>query len=220
MKTIWFCALSLFASAATAQTPPKARVKLTLDEIHQIRALIRDVVSVGIDHDFKDGNILNRDLVRFGIYRTALHSLQSGKTFEDRKDGKARLPARYVTTSATRYFGKTVKHQSVADWKFRANGYDGYFELFEQLDFETLKNWRVDGTSRKNLEVHAEFVDSMASSESDRDVIGEVEMTLKQVASNGQKRFIITSYRHLNDSNWALANRASTIAPFHGHQWF
>ena len=82
-------------------------------EQKQIQALVRDVVSVGIEHDFHNGKISNRDLILFGIYQIALRhpeQLQHGKAA-----GETQISAQAVASVARRFFGKNLVPQSVED---------------------------------------------------------------------------------------------------------
>lgn len=172
--------------------------KMTSSQKRQLLAFVGDVVSVGIQRDFEKSAISNQELVRFGIYQTALHRIRFFQDQGGHGQGRARLASKHVTDAAAEFFGKTIRHQSVGHWEYKHGYYNGYYELFEQLGLEQIKRLKVEGVGTSHLTVYADYVDSMASSDSNKDVIVKTKMTLKRILSKGRSHYILTSYKSLN----------------------
>lgn len=193
MGVLAFWGLLLAAHPGRAQTFD-ADGKMTGGQKRQILTLVSDATSTGV-LDSADGRISNRQLVTFGIYQVALH--QMGLFERGRTEGETRLAAKYVARAVEKFWGKNVTPQSVDDWKYKNGYYNGYSELFEQLGVESIKKVRVSGVGKRYLTVYVDYVDSMASADSTKEVIVRVKMTLDKLTSKNVSRYILTSYKNL-----------------------
>lgn len=166
----------------------------------QLIIFAEDIVSVGIERDFKNGKISNEDLVQFGIYQVALR--HEDDLFQVLKTGEMCLAAKYVAASVRRYFGKTVRHQSIGyykgqyDWEYRNGFYYGDPMAFEQAGLLRLKRIRAYGVDKRYLTAYVDYFDERYLG-SDELVVVKTKMILKKVSSKGRSRYILTSFKYL-----------------------
>ena len=193
--SLQICLMLALATSALPICAARADAKLSAQQRGQIWTLTQDIISVGIENDFQNGNISNRELVRFGIYQVALRQLNLFQ--DDNLKGITRVPANIVAAAAMRYFGKIIEHQSVGDWKYHDGFYKGYSELFEQLDLEKIKGFRVEGSNSSQFTVYVNYEDPMASADADRVIIARAKLIFKSVLFQGKRRYILNSFVHL-----------------------
>lgn len=187
--------LLLLATATFLISSAHADVQVSAPERQQIWALAQDIVAVGIRKDFKSGEVSNRELIQFGIYRIALRQY---KLFQDDKlETTMRISAKIVAANAMRYFGKTPQHQSVQSWKYRGGSYHGSDENFEQLGDQEIKGFRIAGANKNRLTVYVNYVHPMATTDAGQDIIVRTKMIFKPALSNGKPRYILDSFTYL-----------------------
>ncbi len=172
-----------------------ADAKLSVQQRGQIWMMTQDIVSVGLEKDFQNGNISNGERIQFGIYQVALRQPKLFQT--NNTKGTTRISAKIVAAAATRYFGKTIASQSVGDWKYRDGFYQGYAESFEQLGDEKITGFRIESAHSNRLTAYVNYENSMASADANRDIIERAKLTFKSEIVNGKRRYILNSFAHL-----------------------
>ena len=198
MKTVYALGLTLALAAASAPfRPARADAALSLPQRQQIWALAQDIVSVGIAKDFRDGAIPNRQLVRFGIYQVALRQPKLLQYDVGGDKGTARVSDKAVAAAALRYFGKTVRHQSLDNWTYHDGFYNGYGELFEQLGDGEITGFRIERAPANRLTVYVNHVEPMATTKDGRDIIVRTKLTLKPALTAGKQRYIVDGFAYL-----------------------
>lgn len=195
---------ALSASGARAQTIV-SDAPLSPAQKREIVRLVEDMASAPWDKDFQNGAPPNDELIRFGIYQTALRSYKLFR--EGKKENGIRLPASQVEAVTRRYFGRVPRHhsldydkyQKIFYWTYRNGFYHGFPEMFEQQGVEQVKFIRVLGVGGDAMTVRADFVDGMASatSEPEREVVVKIQMALRKVGSGARSRFIVWSFKSL-----------------------
>ena len=186
----------IFAMSALPIDSAQADAQLSVSERQHIWARARDIVSVGIENDFQNGNIPNRELVRFGIYQVALR--QPNLFQNNNSNGTTRVSDKFVAAAAMRYFGKVAQHQSVGEWEYHNGFYNGYSELFEQLGDEKINGFRIESATKNRLTVYVNYENSMASTDADRMITTRAKLSFKPALVQGKRRYILNSFVHLS----------------------
>ena len=180
---ILFCALAGMPQSVFAQSQEVRNAGL----IKRISVIFQDVASTGVPH-FYNGKISNKTLIEFGITYNALRHYKLIKETGNKKFPEVRIPAKYVASSISRYFGKSITHQNAGYWKYRKGYYYGDASEFEQLAPLELRNLRVI-YARGIYTAYAGVVDDFGE-----ETVEKKKITLKQIGSGRNSRLVVTEY--------------------------
>ena len=187
----WVVLVLLCLAVEAPVTSAQSGVKLDDRTKKQLTIFCQDVVSAVAEDAFHKGRISNANVI---ISAITLNALRHPQRLKDCENWCVKIAAHDVESTAARYFGRKIKHQSARAWIYKKGFYVGSGDEFEFLEPEKLRKISFKAIGRGLLVASVDY----ESPYDEGKPILTAKITLKVVKAKGRSRFILRDYTMLH----------------------